>query len=130
MMGGQIPMTCTSLSSVLPHHRAGRVRTLAVMSEKRSVSAPDIPTAVEGGVPRAVAYTFNVVLAPAGTPGSVIDHLSRTLRKIMSDRAFVQSLVRLGVDPITDSDPQKAAAMIKTEIRKWQPLIESLGLTS
>jgi tripartite-type tricarboxylate transporter receptor subunit TctC len=128
MIGGQIPMTCTSLSSVLPHHRSGRVRTLAVMSEKRSVSAPKIPTAVEGGIPGAVAYTFNVVLTPAGTPRAVIDRLSGTLRNIMSDRAFVKSLVRLGVDPITDSNPQMAAAMIKTEIAKWRPLIDSLGL--
>jgi len=128
LIGGQIPMTCTSLSSVLPHFRSGRVRTLAVMKEGRSVSAPDIPTAVESGVPGAVAYTFNVVLAPAGTPQVAIDTLSGALRKVMADHAFVDTLVKVGVDPVTDSSPEKAAAMVRTEIAKWRPLIVSLGL--
>ena len=128
LIGGQIPMACTSLNSVLPHHRSGRLRTLAVMKEARSVSAPDIPTAVESGVKGAVAYTFNVIVAPKGTPRGVIDKLNGVLGQIMADKAFVDSLVRFGVDPITDSSPEMAAAMINTEIERWRPLIESLGL--
>jgi tripartite-type tricarboxylate transporter receptor subunit TctC len=128
LVGGQIPMTSTSLSSVLPHHRAGRVRTLAVMKEGRSVSAPDIPTAEESGVPGAVAYTFNIIFAPAGTPGAAIDTLKNALQKVMADHAFLDALVRLGVDPVTGSDPDKAAAMLRAEIGKWRPFIVSLGL--
>jgi tripartite-type tricarboxylate transporter receptor subunit TctC len=128
LVGGQIPMSSTSLSSVLPHHRAERVRTLAVMKEGRSVSAPDIPTAVESGVPGAVAYTFNIIFAPAGTPRAAIDTLATALRKVMSNHAFLDTLVKIGVDPVTDSDPEKAAAMQRAEIAKWRPLIVSLGL--
>jgi tripartite-type tricarboxylate transporter receptor subunit TctC len=128
LIGGQIPMSCTSLSSVLPHHRSGRVRTLAVMKEERSIGAPEIPTTAEAGVPGAVAYTYNIVLAPAGTPRSVIDHLSGAISKVMADRSFIETLVRLGVDPVTDSNPDKAAAMLKAELDRWRPLIESMGL--
>lgn len=128
LVGGQIPMTSTSLSSVLPHHRSGRVRTLAVMKEGRSVSAPDIPTAIEGGVPGAVAYTFNIIFAPAGTPRGAIDTLKNALQTVMADHAFLDTLVKVGVDPVTDSDPDKAAAMLRAEIAKWRPLIVSLGL--
>jgi tripartite-type tricarboxylate transporter receptor subunit TctC len=128
LVGGQIPMTCSSLSSVLPHHRSGRVRTLAVMKEGRSVSAPDIPTAVESGVPGAIAYTFNIIFAPAGTPRVAIDTLKTALQKIMSNHAFLDVLVKVGVDPVTDSDPEKAAAMHRAEINKWRPIILSLGL--
>ena len=128
LVAGQIPMTSTSLSSALPHHRSGRVRTLAVMKEGRSVGAPDIPTTEEGGVPGAVAYTFNIVFAPAGTSRAAIDTLKNALRKVMADQAFVDTLVKIGVDPITDSDPDKAAAMLRTEIAKWRPLILTLGL--
>jgi tripartite-type tricarboxylate transporter receptor subunit TctC len=128
LIAGQIPMTCSSLSGALPHHRSGRLRTLAVMKDERSTSAPDIPTAVESGVPGAVAYTFNILLAPAGTPRSAIDFLDGALKKVMSDRAFLDTLVKLGVDPITESDPEKAAAMMTTEIEKWRPIIETLGL--
>jgi len=128
LMGGQIPMASTSLSSVLPHHRSGRVRTLAVMKEGRSVGAPDIPTAIEGGLPGAVAYTFNIIFAPAGTPRVAIDTLANALRKVMANHAFLDTLVKIGVDPVTDSDPDKAAAMLRAEIAKWRPLIVSLGL--
>src|SRR5688572_5385881 len=76
LMGGQIEMACSSLSAALPHHRNGRVRTLAVLKDGRSVSAPDIPTAIESGVPDAIAYTFNMLLGPAGLPRNVVDRLT------------------------------------------------------
>jgi tripartite-type tricarboxylate transporter receptor subunit TctC len=128
LIAGQIPVSTTSLSSVLPHHRSGRVRTLAVMKEGRSISAPDIPTAVEGGVPGAVAYTFNIVFAPAGTPRVAIDTLKIALQKVMANPAFLDTLVKIGVDPVTGSDPDQAAAMLRTELAKWRPLILTLGL--
>jgi tripartite-type tricarboxylate transporter receptor subunit TctC len=128
LIGGQIPMACTSLSSVLPHHRSGRIRTLAVLKEKRSVGAPEIPTAAEGGVPGAVAYTYNVVLAPAGTPRSVIDFLGGAVKKVMADRSFIEALIRLGVDPVADPSAARAAAMVKAELARWEPIIRSLGL--
>jgi tripartite-type tricarboxylate transporter receptor subunit TctC len=128
LIGGQIPSTCSTLSAALPHHRSGRVRTLAVMKEQRSIGAPDIPTTAEGGVPDAIAYTYNILLAPAGTPQRIVDYLSGTVAKVMEDREFVNVLVRIGVDPIADSNPEKAAAMIRTELAKWAPIIASLGL--
>lgn len=128
LMGGQIPMASTSLSSVLPHHRSGRLRTLAVMKEGRSVGAPEIPTAIEAGVPGAVAYTFNIIFAPAGTPRVVIDTLASALQKVMAKQSFLDTLVKIGVDPVTDSSPEKAGAMLRAELAKWRPLIVSLGL--
>jgi tripartite-type tricarboxylate transporter receptor subunit TctC len=128
MIGGQIPMTCSSLSSVLPHHRSGRVRTLAVLKEERSQGAPEIPTAIESGVENAIAYTFNMILAPAGTPREVVQRLSTAIQQVMANPDFRQRLVRIGVDPITNSDPQKAAAMLRTEIARYKPVIQALAL--
>ena len=128
LIAGQIPMTCSSLSSVLPHHRAGRVRTLAVLKEDRSIGAPDIPTAAETGVDGAIAYTFNIILAPANTPREVVNRLSAVIRQVMADKAFTDSMIRMGVDPIVDSDPQKAAALLRTEIARYKPIIHALAL--
>jgi tripartite-type tricarboxylate transporter receptor subunit TctC len=128
MIGGQIPMTCSSLSSVLPHHRSGRVRTLAVLKEERSQGAPEIPTAIESGLQDAIAYTFNMILAPAGTPREVVQRLSTAIQQVMANPDFRQRLVRIGVDPITNSDPQKAAAMLRTEIARYKPVIQALAL--
>ena len=130
LVGGQLEISCTTLSAALPHHRAGRVRTLAIMKEERSISAPDIPTVIESGVPGVVAYTYNILLGPAGLPKPVVDHLSGAVSKIMTDQSFVGALVKLGVDPVTKSDPDHAAGMLKTELAKWTPLIQALGLGS
>ena len=128
LVAGQIPIAFTTLSAALPHFRQGRVRTLAVLKEERSLGAPDIPTTAEAGVPGVVAYTYNILLAPAGTPREVVSALDGAVRKVMEDRSFVDSLVKLGVDPVTDSNPAKATAMIRDELAKWTPLIESLHL--
>lgn len=128
LIGGQIPMTCSSLSSVLPHHRAGRVRTLAVLKEERSAGATDIPTASEAGVDGAIAYTFNIFLAPAKTPPEVINRLSTVIKQVMADSTFRNSMIKMGVDPILDSDPQKAAQLLRTEIARYKPIIHALAL--
>lgn len=128
LIGGQIEIVCSTLSAALPYHRQGRVRTLAVMKEERSLGAPDIPTTAEAGVPGVVAYTYNILLAPASTPRALVDQLSSAVAKVMSDRVFFDTLVKLGVDPIADSGPDKAATMIRTELAKWNPIIQALGL--
>ena len=128
LIGGQIEIVCSTLSAALPHHRQGRVRTLAVMKEGRSIGAPDIPTTAEGGVPGVIAYTYNILLAPAGTPQAIIDHLNGAVKKVMAEAAFVDTLVKLGVDPVTDSNLDEAGEMIRTELAKWTPIIQALGL--
>jgi tripartite-type tricarboxylate transporter receptor subunit TctC len=128
LISGQIPMACTTLNAALPHFRNGRIRTLAVLKEQRSEGAPDIPTTAEAGVPGVVAYTYNILLAPAGTPGGVVDFINGAVGKVMADRSFVDTLIKVGVDPVAGSNPEKAAEMLKTELGKWAPLIKSLGL--
>jgi tripartite-type tricarboxylate transporter receptor subunit TctC len=128
LMGGQIPMICSSLSSVIPHHRAGRVRTLTVLKDERSQGAPEIPTAAEAGLENAIAYTFNMIFVPTGTPPAVIDKLSATMQRIMANQEFKQALIKFGVDPIADSNPKKAAAMLRTEIARYKPVIQRLAL--
>jgi tripartite-type tricarboxylate transporter receptor subunit TctC len=128
LVGGQIEIVCSTLSAALPHHRSGRIRTLAVMKDERSLGAPDIPTTAELGFPDVIAYTYNIILAPGNTPQPVVDKLSGTIGKVMADRTFTEILVRLGVDPISDSSPQRATTMIRAELAKWKPLIQALGL--
>lgn len=128
LMGGQIEMVCSTLSAALPHHRQGRVRTLAIMKDERSLGAPDIPTTRDAGLSDAIAYTYNIILAPGGTPRGIVDHVGGAISKVMADPAFRETLVRLGVDPIEGSGPDKAAAMLRTEIAKWRPIIQALGL--
>ena len=76
----------------------------------------------------AIAYTFNMILAPAATPPAVVDRLDGAIRQVMADPACPKALIRLGVDPVLDSDPAKAAAMLRTEIARYKPVIHALAL--
>ena len=127
LIAGQIPIAMIG-TSTLPYHRSGKLRILAVFSEKRSDLAPDIPTAIELGVPGMVAYTFNVLCAPTGTPKPIIDQLYQATMKVVGNEAFQKDLVRLGADLVTDSNPEKAAQFIKDEITKWAPIVKASGV--
>lgn len=128
LIGGQVPMVFGTTTSMVTHHRSGRLRMLAVFNEKRSAVEPSVPTAIELGVPDAVAYTFTLLLAPAGTPKPVIERLQQATSKTMSDVPFQKNLERLTVDPVTDSNPETAARFIKAELAKWAPLVEAMNL--
>lgn len=128
LVAGQVPIVIGTISSLVNYHKSGQVRILAVFSEKRSTDIPDVPTATELGMPHMIAATFNVLLAPAGTPKQVIDILYEATRKVVSDKAFQKQLENIGVDPIADSNPEKAALYIKSEIAKWEPIIKASGL--
>ena len=82
-MSGEVPLTFGNMLSVLPHVKSGRLRAIAVTSDKRSPSAPELPTISESGLPGYEADPWYGVLAPAGTPREVIARLHAELVKIM-----------------------------------------------
>jgi tripartite-type tricarboxylate transporter receptor subunit TctC len=128
LVSGQIPIIISGFSSVAAYHRSGRVRALAAFSEKRIDFAPEIPTAIELGVPGMVAYTYNALFAPLGTPQPIINQIYQITVKIMGDKAFQKELEDLGIEPVSDSNPSKAAQTIKDELAKWTPVIKATGL--
>jgi tripartite-type tricarboxylate transporter receptor subunit TctC len=128
LASGQIPLIISGFSSVNTYHRSGRIRILAAFSEKRIEYAPEIPTAIEQGVPDMVAYTYNALFAPLGTPEAVVDQLYQTTLKIMTDPAFQKELQDLGIEAIADSSPRKATQAVKDELAKWTPVIKATGL--
>ena len=127
LIGGQIPILISAVSSSLAQHRAGKLRILALFSEKRSKAAPDIPTANEVGMHGMLAYTINVVCAPAGTPQSIIDQLYKAIMTVADD-AFQKDLDNAGIELVTDSNPEKALQTIKDEIAKWGPIVRTTDM--
>jgi tripartite-type tricarboxylate transporter receptor subunit TctC len=129
LIGGHIPIFTPILSAApLSYHRAGKLRILAVCSETRVSSAPDVPTAMEAGVPGLVVNVFNAIFAPAATPRSVIGQLHQATMKAMADEEFQKDLRNAGAEPVTDSNPDKAARFIKGEFTRWPPIVKAIGL--
>jgi tripartite-type tricarboxylate transporter receptor subunit TctC len=128
VIAGHVAVGTPILSgSVLAHHRAGRLRILAVNSDARLKAAPDIPTASESGLPEMKVVVFNGIFAPAGTPLTVIEALHRATAAAKADGAFAAELERAGAEMVADSSPEQAARFIQGEVARWKPIIRASG---
>jgi len=127
VIAGTIPIFLETFGPLIPHHRAGRMRILAVLSAARSPVFPEIPTAAESGIPGMEFGTFNVLCLPAGTPEPIVATLHRATLAALRDEGLRRELLGIAVEPVTDSDPEHARAYVRAEIAKWAPLVRASG---
>jgi tripartite-type tricarboxylate transporter receptor subunit TctC len=126
LIGGQIPLlSANATAQILDLHRAGKVRILAVNARARIKSAPDIPTAIEAGLPEMVAQTTFGVFAPAGTPRPILERINAVTQDAMADPQFQNELLRLGFEPVLDVGPDKAAGVFQDELARWTPILKT-----
>jgi tripartite-type tricarboxylate transporter receptor subunit TctC len=124
--GGQVVAMFDTMLSAMPQVKAGRLRALAVTSERRSAAAPDLPTIAESGVQGYEATAWNGLLAPAGTPKGIVDQLNKAVNEILEQPDVAQRLAADGADPGTGSvaDFDK---FIRVELEKWAGAVKSSG---
>ena len=128
-IGGQIPMIIPAMTSqVLEFHRTGKLRLLAITNPDRLPIAPEIPTAVEAGVPGLVAQQILGLFVPAGTPRPAVAVIAEANRVAMSDKTYQQSLVDVAVIPVTDWSPAKFDQFMQSEVARWTPLVKAIGV--
>ena len=127
VVAGNIQMTFEGTGVLLPLVRAGKLRMLATVSPKRLPEMPDVPTMEEAGYPGFVSQSWTGLLAPANTSPDIVNRLNAQINDALRDKAFVESLAKLGADPLGGS-PQEFAALIKADIGRWQPLVKALNL--
>jgi tripartite-type tricarboxylate transporter receptor subunit TctC len=125
LMSGQIAWMFETFSTTLQQHRAGKMRILAYAHAKRAPIAPEIPTMIEAGVKGYEAYTFNLILGPAGLPQLIVDTLDQASRKLMTDASVIKFLDDIAAVPATDTTPERTAKFIRDEIAKWAPVIRA-----
>jgi tripartite-type tricarboxylate transporter receptor subunit TctC len=129
LASGHIPMMTPNVGAPLIElHRAGKVRILAVNAATRIKAAPDIPTAVEAGLPGMIAGNLNGLFAPAGVAEPIIERLANATRQIMADADIQRILVASGFEPITDSGPEATRLFITEELARWTPVVKVTGL--
>jgi tripartite-type tricarboxylate transporter receptor subunit TctC len=126
LASGQIPMMTPNMGGpLLAFHRAGKVRILAVNATARVKGAPDIPTAIEAGLPGMVAGNLNGLFAPAGVPDAIVEQIAEATRKIAADEGLQKVLIASGFEPILDSGPQATRAFIAAETERWLPVMKA-----
>lgn len=123
LLGGQITMSFDTVTPVLPHIKAGKLRPLAVTTAKRSSALPDVPTLEEAGLKGFNIGTWFGVLAPAATPKDIVTRLNTEMVKIIQSAEFRKRMAEIGAEPIGDST-HHMAAQIKSETEKFAKLVK------
>jgi len=126
-VGGQVQFMGGSIGVGLPMVQAGRLRAVAVMAKQRMAAAPDVPTFAEAGMPDFEVGTWNVVMAPQGTPKPIVERLNAALNETLRDPGIRDRLTKLGITPVDDSTPASTGETITREIAKWARAFELTG---
>jgi tripartite-type tricarboxylate transporter receptor subunit TctC len=128
LMSGQVPMTFESVPAVMPFHREGKVRIVAVSSPERLRSLPDVPTFVELGYPSMAFHGWFGLVAPVGTPAPIIRRLARSVATASRDAEYRQTIAATGQE-VVGSTPEEFAEMIATDTAQWRAVVEPLSIS-
>jgi tripartite-type tricarboxylate transporter receptor subunit TctC len=129
--GGRVDYLCDIITTAKPPIDSGAVKGLAIFDSKRSPALPDVPTAAEQGTPNLVAYTWNAIFLPKGTPEPIVKKLHDAALAAMHTPAVHDRLTGLGAEIVSDQDatPQHLGELVKSEIAKWAAPIKAAGVT-
>ena len=127
MISGEVDQVIVPVASAIPQIRAGKVRPLAVLAEKRVAPLPEVPTAREAGVDNFVVIVWYGVFAPARTPPDIVARLGREVVRALESPDLRERLAAMGVDPWPGT-PEELASLVRSETARYAAVIRSIGL--
>ena len=129
LLGGQVQALVSSMPTVLPSIKSGRLRALLVTDTQRSPALPDVPSAVDVGLPNMAMRFWIGFAAPAGTPSEILNQLNKEIIAVVKSPAAQEQLSKQGLDAVGNSrdDAQK---MVLEEMARWEKLIKEAGITA
>lgn len=127
LLGNEINVMFDSISPLINQVKAGKIKALAVASEKRMRAAPDVPTLIESGLPGFASSTWAMVLAPAGLPVEILERLNTELNKIIRSPAIQEKMDSLGVEP-GGGTPEETRSFLQREIGKWGKVVRDANV--
>ena len=127
VVGGEPPVGVGAISGPIAQIKAGRLRGLAVSSEKRVPALPDVPTLAESGFPGLHDYTWIAVFAPTGTPAPIVQKLNEAINNGLQQPEIRERLDQVAFEPLGGST-QQVAAYVKGEIAKWGKVVRDTGV--
>ena len=127
LLGGQIQVGIAGTTPLIPHHRAGKIRIVALTSLERFPPLPDLPTVVEGGYPGFESSQWLGLLVPRGTPADIVKRLHAETIKALTLPDVEERLLKAGLQPV-GSAPDEFARVIRAEIEQFSKLAKDLGI--
>lgn len=129
LVSGQISSVIAVVSSqILQLHHAGKLRLIAVTSERRLSGAPEIPTVIEAGMPGLRYAGWFGLFAPRATPDAIVERIAAATRMAMADPQMQQGYRLQGLEPDVDSGPDKFQRLVEDELARLAPIVKSVGL--
>lgn len=127
LLAGRVHVFFTTVPAVMQYVKAGNLDLLAVTSAKRSPIFPDVPTVSEAGVPDYNITTWWGLLAPAGTPDTVVSKLNAIVNEVSAKEPLKTRLVNEGAEP-SRGTPADFKAVLSTELKTWQEVAKATNL--
>ncbi len=129
LVSGQISAVIAVVSSqLLQLHHAGKLRLIAVTSDRRLSGAPEIPTVIESGMPGLSYAGWFGLFAPRATPDAIVERIAAATRTVMADPRLQESYRSQGLEPDIDSGPDKFQRLVEDELVHMAPIVKSIGL--
>lgn len=126
LVGGQTSMMFDPIASSKPYLESGKLRALAVSTAQRSISAPELPTVAESGLPGYEAMPWLGIVAPANTPQPVVDRLYKAVGEVLKQKEVKDRFKSLGLD-IIGNTPAEFVKFIEKDQKKWTQVIKDSG---
>jgi len=128
LLGGQHLVAFDTMAASAPHVRSGKLRALAVSTAGRVATLPDVPTAVEAGLPGYIVTTWYGVFAPSGTPPPVVNRLHAELVKAMQTPDVRVKLEGIGADGSVSRSPAEFAVLVRADTARYAKIVKDIGL--
>ena len=129
-VGGQIPLTFSAVPSALPFVKSGRLKGLAVTSDKRFAGLPDVPTAAESGLPALKGFNLQAwggMFGPPGMPEAIVRRVHDAATKALADRELVEKYATIALT-VSVTTPAQLAKQVATELEQWRRVIREAGI--
>jgi len=132
LISGQVDYMCDQIVNVVQQVLAGQIKAYAIGTPERSPALPNVPTSKEAGLPEFQAQAWNALFAPKDTPKPILDKLTDALDKALDDEHTRQRLLELGsvLPGKAERGQRPLAALVKSEIERWTPIIKAAGPTN
>jgi tripartite-type tricarboxylate transporter receptor subunit TctC len=130
LIAGQVDYMCNGIPEAGPHVQAGTLKAYAIGAAERNPAIPNVPTSQEAGLPEFQASPWFALFAPKGTPRPILDSLAGAVDKALDDQHVRKRLLDVGgvVPSNAKRGQQQLAALVKSEIARWTPIIKTANV--
>jgi tripartite-type tricarboxylate transporter receptor subunit TctC len=129
-MGGETHVMFTTAASAIGQVRGGKLKLLAVTSQRRMEQAPSAPTMVESGYPDFVTGSWQGVFVPAGTPRDIVERLFTAIQFTMRTAEVAERLKNGGAEVVTSATPAAFAEFVAAETQRWARVVRESNATA